>query len=268
VEKNDPEGTLVAGLTTYFDGAGKHHQTRNQVVSVAGFLASEERWLQFEPRWREVLGDAGVTEFHMTDLVNSKRQYAGWNNQQAKREKFLADLCGIVIDTIEFSVGSGVVLEAWDLVNLNYQLEECDFQPYRLCGWSCIQRLKDWFDKKGLDFSQAVFLFEHGEEHQENLRRRVEKDFGITIQTETKKISQLQAADFASWQLLNMMRQYELGLAQRDAFEPWILQEFARLFGKHRTDYFDHSHFSMDHYGPRSPSLLRLCTEYSVPYRR
>jgi hypothetical protein len=258
----------VASLTAYFDGAGKHYQTRNRVLSVAGFVASEERWLQFEPRWEEVLDKAGVTEFHMTDLVNGKRQFAGWKKQEGKREKFLADLCGIVIDTVEFSVGSGVVLEDWNFVNLNYQLEELDFQPYALSGWSCVQRLKEWFDRNGHDVSKALFIFEHGEEHQDHLRRRVEKDFGILIQTDTKSIPALQTADFASWQILNFMRQYERGLDRMEFFEPWILREHARLFGKHRESFYDHSYFSMKHHGPRSPSLLRLCTEFSVPYRR
>ena len=115
----------------YFDGAGNLHQTRNRVVSVAGFVAREDRWLQFEPRWKEVLDEAGVTEFHMTDLVNNKRQFKDWKDDQPKREKFLHDLCSIVLDTVEFSVGSGVVLQDWNFANLNYQLEESDFSPMR-----------------------------------------------------------------------------------------------------------------------------------------
>jgi hypothetical protein len=255
-------------LTAYFDGAGKQYQPHNKVLAVAGFVATEERWLTFEPRWRKVLDDAGIAEFHMSDFINNKKQFLGWEKDQPKRERFYSELCGIILDTVEFSVGSGVALWDWNLVNDNYLLAENDFQPYPLVGWGCIERLKSWFDNKGHKFDEALFIFENGEEHEEVLKRKVEKDFGVILQTETKKTCQLQTADFASWSLLNLMRGHENNKAKIQDFEPWLLNGFARLFGTHRRDSYDHGHFSMKDRGKRGPSLLRLCREQSIPYRR
>jgi hypothetical protein len=105
------------------------------------------------------------------------------------------------------------------------------------------------------------------------LRRKVENECGLIIHTGLKKtdkkkpnekpIIQLQSADLAAWQILNIFRHIEKGVAlTRDVekvMEPWLWDAFNRLF---IAVPYDHKHFSL-RVGPRTgrASLMRLCEE-------
>ena len=259
-------GLLTSKLTGYFDGSGAPHQIKNKVLIVGGFVATEDRWLIFEDAWRTLLDKEGIQCFHMSDFIVCKRAFADWKNKDRKRKAFLSALCDVVIELRPISFASGVNLWDWQLVNLNYELEENNFQPYALAGWSCIGRMRDWCDANGHDPARTVYMFEEGDLHQSNLRRRAKKDYGILIQTEEKKnLLQLQSADFGAWQLLNVMREHERGNDFRESAEPWLIDVFAHLF---RNIQYEHSYFSMRNLGKRSPSLLRVCTDYGVPARK
>jgi len=257
---HDPRRTVVSLLTSqitaYFDGGGAPHQLKNLVLVVGGFVATEERWLAFRPEWQKVLNGFGIETFHMSDFIVSKRAFATWKDDEDKRKDFLKRLCQKVIDLKPISFASGVNLWDWQLVNLNYELEENDLQPYALAGWSVVERVKDWCAESGLDPMHALYTFEDGDLHQDNMRRRVRRDFGIIVQTETKKnVTELQSADFGAWQFLNVMREYEKGNDFRESAEPWLVEVFVSLF---RNIQYKHRYFSMRDLGKRSPSLLRL----------
>jgi hypothetical protein len=265
----------VAALTPlvgYFDASG--HPNQGTVLVVGGFISFEARWLQFESRWNKTLREAGVTCFHMSEFINRKNEFAGWN--QRKREHFLATLGHIIIDSVVCNFGSTIVLADWNKANQEYELAECDFQPYALAGWSCVQRVFGWCEGHG--YKNPLFFFEHGDKHQCNLLRRVEQDFGVSVRTALKKpdkrkpnelpLVQLQSADFAAWQILNLMSQHQAGNRTRrsveTAIEPWLWKMFNKLFGALP---YENSHFSLESFSVRGPSLIRLCDEYGVARR-
>jgi hypothetical protein len=260
-------GTVVSVLTGYFDASGAPDQ--GTVLVVAGFISFESRWLEFERRWNAALRDAGITIFHMGELINRKGEFAGW--KQRKRERLLSKLIQIVIDTVVQNFGCIVVLDDWNKVNQDYELAENDFQPYSLAGWSCADRVLDWCKK--WVYPTPLLVFEHGDKHQNNLRRKIEDECGLIIQTGLKKpdkkkpnetpITQLQSADLAAWQTLNIMRHIEGGARLtrevEKLMEPWLWEAFNQLFIKVP---YDHKHFSL-RLGPRTgrASLIRLCEE-------
>jgi hypothetical protein len=172
---HDPERTIVTVLTGYFDASGAPDQ--GTVLVVAGFISFESRWLEFERRWSAALRDGGITCFHMGELINRKGEFARW--KQAKRERFLAKLIQVVIDTVVQNFGCIVVLNDWNKVNEDYKLAENDFQPYALAGWSCADRVIDWC--KDHIYPAPVLVFERGDKHQSNLRRKVEGACGLII---------------------------------------------------------------------------------------
>lgn len=265
---HDVERAVVMALTAYFDASGAPHQ--GTVLVVAGFLSFERRWLELERRWSKLLTEAGIECFHMTDFINCKREFADWKGKDKTRQKFLESLGRIVVDGVVKSFASYVVLEDWRQVEKDYQLSENDFQPYSLAGWSCIERVRSWCDEHGYDKKQALFVFEDGDLHQFNLKRRAKKDYGVIIQTETKStVTALQSADFAAWQLLNLMRTVQAGAYRRqdveEALEPWLWDMFNKLFA---SVPYEHSHFSLQP-GRNTgiSSLIRLCRDYGVPCR-
>ncbi len=259
-------------LTGHFDASGAPDQ--GTILVVGGFISSESRWYVFETRWSAALRQAGLACFHMEEFINRKGEFVGW--KQRPRERLLNKLGQIVVDTVVRSYASIVVLDDWNEVDQEYELAENDFQPYALAGWSCVGRTLGWC--KGHLYN-SVFVFEHGDKHQRNLLNKVEDDLGIPIRTALKKpdrrkpneapVTQLQSADFAAWQVLNVMRPVQAGLRLtrelERVIEPWLWESFHRLF---ISVPYDHSHFSLER-GPRTgrSSLIRLCEDKGIPRR-
>jgi hypothetical protein len=210
----------------------------------------------------------------MTEFITCKGEFLNWTDKA--RAKPLESLLRIILDTVVCNFGSTVFLDDWNTVNQEYELAENDFYPYALAGWSCTQRTLGWCDGHG--YKYPLFIFEHGDKHQFHMLRRVEKDFGIIARTALKKpnkkkpnevpLVQLQSADFAAWQILNLMRGYQAGLRAKTemmaALGPVLWGVFARLFGPLP---YEHRHFSLESHSVRGPSLIRLCKEYNVPRR-
>src|SRR5258708_30237711 len=98
---HDPTRTWILVMiecAIYLDDSG--HPSDKPRVIVAGFLASEEQWLAFEPEWKDALkkhnlGDA----FHMTDFESGKRKDRG---------KVLDCLTGIISRNVLTSFSSFV----------------------------------------------------------------------------------------------------------------------------------------------------------------
>jgi hypothetical protein len=271
-------------LTGYFDASGAPNQ--GTILAVAGFISFEPRWLQFESEWRKALAKEGVECFHMTEFIfNKKGDFKRWG--QGRRERFITALGKIVAKTVVKSFASYVVLDDWKEANRKYKLVEHDYHPYVIASWSCVQRVQDWCTEHAYNTPPPLFIFEHGDKHQENMIKRVEQDRGVIVRTALKKLDkrkpselpviQLQSADFAAWQLLNMMREHQAGNLPQVAVEPWLWEAFTRLFTSVK---YEHSHFSMQAHpmtNPtgdfrklqilREPSLIRFADERGVPKR-
>jgi hypothetical protein len=176
----------------------------------------------------------------MGELIVRKGEFCGWSQRQ--RERLIEKLGRVIVDNVIRNFGCIVILEDWRQVNQDYELEEHDFQPYSLAGWSCADRVIDWCKERL--YSDPLLVYEHGDKHQSNLRRKVEEECGLIIQTALKKLDktqpnekpriQPQSADFAAWQTLNVTREIEGGARLTSeveaAMEPWLWKAFNQLF--------------------------------------
>jgi hypothetical protein len=283
---HEPERTVVSVFTTpqvtgYFDASGAPNQ--GLLLVVAGFISFEQRWLQLECEWSKALAKEHVKLFHMTDFVFGKQrkgakpnEFAGWG--EGRRKAFITTLGKIVAASVIKSFASYVVLEDWREANRQYKLAEYDYHPYVIASWSCVRRVQDWCKDRAYDKTRPMFVFEHGDKHQPNMIKRVEKDLGVIVQTEKKDaLTELQTADFAAWQLFNMMREHEQGNLPQYTVEPWLWQALSRLFLSVK---YDHDHFSLTSHPMkgrtgdwrelqilREPSLIRFAKEQGVPKR-
>ena len=71
-------------LTAYLDESGTHGDSA--AVSVAGYLSTPDRWVEFSREWTDVRERFHIPFFHMTDFANSAKQFAGWD-EEMKRER-------------------------------------------------------------------------------------------------------------------------------------------------------------------------------------
>ena len=67
---------IMTEYAFYMDTSG--HPDDQPYIVVAGFLGTEQHWLDFEPEWKAALKEHGLgTAFHMVDFESSKPQNRG-----------------------------------------------------------------------------------------------------------------------------------------------------------------------------------------------
>ena len=52
------------------------HPGDTPILTVAGFVATVEKWIHIEKRWKKVLDNYGVSELHMKHFSHSAKQFA------------------------------------------------------------------------------------------------------------------------------------------------------------------------------------------------
>ena len=89
------EGSLV-GFSGYFDASGDDTDKETMVVSVAGFLASADVWMDIESKWIERTNRAGIKKFHMVECANYTKEFKDWHDKDKERQLLLRDLVSLM----------------------------------------------------------------------------------------------------------------------------------------------------------------------------
>lgn len=94
-------------FAAYVDEAGHGSDPHREFLCMAGLLARESAWIDFDLRWREVCSDEGLTEsFHMMELAAFKGQFKGWT--ETRRRRLLGKLLLAIKRAMVIPVGSVV----------------------------------------------------------------------------------------------------------------------------------------------------------------
>jgi hypothetical protein len=80
--------------TAYFDESG--HAASGGFVALAGFVARDETWAQFDVAWNAALARHGAPFLHTTDLTNFMREFEGWTEE--RRRALMAELMNVIHD--------------------------------------------------------------------------------------------------------------------------------------------------------------------------
>jgi hypothetical protein len=64
-------------ITAYFDESGTHAGA--PLTAMAGYVADEQQWLQFNARVGDLFAQFGIQKFHLVDLRNTREDFAGWS---------------------------------------------------------------------------------------------------------------------------------------------------------------------------------------------
>ncbi len=104
------------------DESGIHDGAHACVI--AGYWGHERRWRSFEKRWRKVLEDARVCEFHSVDFWKPdgtrKGIFRDWPDNKA--DKFISDLLYCIGDSNIYPATSTLVVSAWQKLNKNERM--------------------------------------------------------------------------------------------------------------------------------------------------
>jgi Protein of unknown function (DUF3800) len=191
-------------LTLYCDASGKES---DPIFVVGGAISYVSKWLAFDDEWRQALRDEGLRYFRMSEFAHSTGEFSkGWKDKEKKRRDFLRRLVKIGTDHVEFWFGTA-------LYNSDYQKADAVFcareflHPYPLCGISCVEIARRWILNNRVDYLPVEYVFESGDDHWDQLRKRMLADYKQEPIARAKEAaSPLQVADFAA---------YEVGKAYR-----------------------------------------------------
>jgi hypothetical protein len=283
---HNPRELLIVALSAYFDESFNEEDIGPPIMVVAGFLSPEKLWLnEFEPRWAKLLKKFDIPYFRMEEFAHFKGPFTGWEKREDARREFLGKAIKIIGKTTIGSFATGVLIKDWERCNQHYELEEQLFRPYPLCGWACMDNVYRWCRRQRRPYprNQVMFFFEFGGPDQGDLIKVADRSFHVIPQTPRKipqdgspPLGALQAADFASWHVRNVLLKHNMGTLEQ------FRTDFDLLFSQFPN--LAHVSFSMDISPPEPdmskkvritddsnsgmPSLIRFCADYHIPPRK
>jgi len=111
-----PDQSYLPGLTKYVsfvDEAGHAKDPNQKYLCLAGLLATEVAWKNFDVEWRGACAAEGLKEpFHMKALAGRRGEFAGW--EEKKRRHILSELISVIERAGAIPVGSVVSVAGFD----------------------------------------------------------------------------------------------------------------------------------------------------------
>jgi len=185
-------------FTAYFDASGSGNQ--GVALTVAGFVATKEQWVEFERNWKESLAAYQASCLHMKEFAPGIGEYASWKDDKEKRRSFLERLIGITAIRVRHCFASTVWQRDYSTVDKRYCLSE-RYHPFALAGLTCIQRVQEWAIRQGISLNEIAYVFEDGDKHKGNLIQRCEEIHHFVPMFEKKHRScAFQAADLLAYE--------------------------------------------------------------------
>lgn len=206
-------------FTAYYDESGSPDA---HAVVVAGFVASDEQWKEFERNWNHSLRRFGISRFHAVEFAQSVGEFAKWKGHEkhpdlrAERQWFLRQLLAHIKLRARFCCSHVVRMVDYRKVNGVYFLDAV--QPYALCGRTAVKSVAEWVDRNRLSEAQVQHVFEDGAKHKGFLQKRLIKDKGFEpIFKKKDEAVPLQAADLLAYETLVGIRGiFERGVTDFD----------------------------------------------------
>jgi len=194
-------------ILTYLDASGtKEHPS----LSVAGFIATEERWIAFDHAWVAALAEFGITDLHMKDFVSSRRQFDGWDKDEPKRRRFVQRITSVINTNTDKSVGAILFVADYDEVNTVLAVRESLGAPYTATALYALTLAKTWIERHHSGEAMAFFV-ERGDTDQGelfNILRRVgfiqpvtPLDKRTVVNGVTTWVHPFQACDFIAYEM-------------------------------------------------------------------
>jgi hypothetical protein len=199
--------------TAYFDDSGTSDDT--VAVVVAGFVATDGQWAQFDRNWNDSLRQFGISRLHMSEFAHSVGEFSRFKQNKEDRELFLRQLLCHIKLRVTFPVAAAILMNDYRRVNEMYALDY-GFPPYALAGRSCLARINLWAEKRGIPKQQIRHVFEDGSSGKTRLYESALRDHGMQV-TFVKKgeCAALQAADLLAYETLATNRAiFEKGIAE------------------------------------------------------
>jgi hypothetical protein len=189
---------VVTEFSLYLDDGG--HPDDQPALVVAGYIATENQWLAFEPEWNAALSRFNLGKsFHMTDFMGARYS-------SLKRDQILSTLALIVNKHVSRPFVAAVDMAAYKKVNKEFALQEWLGAPYALIARLIARDFRDW-EKNHLGKEDRLLVFvEQGTKHYGDLEQVFKRDDIPMPSRVPKYMPQVQPADILAWETFNQIR--------------------------------------------------------------
>jgi hypothetical protein len=198
----------LSGYSAYFDASMDKDKTE---VLVAGYVSTLEEWSQFEIAWKLTLAKYDVPFFKMSEFIGRRKEYVHPKWQvESYRAQFLADLGQIIRGWTVASVCCGMKQALFDKYNAIYEMDK-RFNTFAICGRDCAAQVRRYIRAIPSDLPIA-YIFDQGDEGKGFLMNEMEASKlplpvfkrsrpDAELDKDDPYHIQLQACDFAAWEL-------------------------------------------------------------------
>jgi hypothetical protein len=196
---HDPQRTWIAVMTEYafyMDTSG--HPDDQPYIVVAGFLATEQQWFEFEPEWKAALQKHNLgTVFHMVDFESSKPKNRG---------AVLEHLTGIINSHTTAHFSCFIPMADYKKVNEIYAIEEYLGTPYAVAARGALVHVNSWKKRHFKPGDHLISFVERGTKHQGDMDEVFRRDeIGLPIPVE-KSHPCVQPGDLLGWEIFTFLK--------------------------------------------------------------
>jgi hypothetical protein len=176
----------------YMDASG-HPDDQSHVV-VAGFLSTEQDWLSFEPKWKDVLKRHNLEyPFHMVDFESRHKK-------NRKRAIILADLINVINERTRTNFLVAVKMDDYRKVNELYAFEELIGAPYAIAARVAAMFINNWKRDNFKSGDHLLNFVEDGTKHKGDMEERFRADKLPVPIPVPKTVAAVQPADMLAWE--------------------------------------------------------------------
>ncbi|MGA3263397.1 MAG: hypothetical protein ABSC47_05050 [Terracidiphilus sp.] len=162
-------------------------------VIVAGFVATEKKWLNFEGKWRQALRDFGLGEVaHATDIEHSDLL------SRSQKDEIFRVLARIAKQNTTAAFSIAIDMDAYHEINDKYAFDEFIGTPHALAARTFAKEIRTWRKTIRGKYELMVF-YEKGGEHIGDMKEVFARDRLPDPQPVEKKHPAVQAADLFGW---------------------------------------------------------------------
>jgi hypothetical protein len=226
----------MASYSAYFNESTGN---KSPILVVAGLLAADAHWALFESEWKAVLGEFGLTAFHMTDFATRRGEFRGMDERL--RQKLLKPLLEIIRSRAAHGFATAVHLEAFKEVFKGNERNAIG-SPYNLCALSCNLKVGEWA-KKNYQIEPIALFYDTGNrnsgevsktfhEHKTDSNNSPYRLGSLTLADDQATVP-LQAADITAYELWKWLDEHYAEKTRhgryplREIFKiPWTIREF------------------------------------------
>lgn len=144
-------------LAAYFDESGTHG-AESMAVAVGGFIATADRWIEFDREWRAALKDYGLACFHTRDFVSNDRKYQWGPNRGPRMNRLMTIIKRHVQKGFAVSLDTDAFRQH---VVSRKERRYFGNSTYNFCAATIMREVATWAQGQGIDIGIS-YTYERG----------------------------------------------------------------------------------------------------------